>query len=177
MLAARGLDRISIDEIARKAGISRGLLFHYFPSKSEFALEIVRHSSNELLECTRPQPGLPPLEMLRDSMRRYLEYVVDNRDGYIALIRGMSTADADMRAVIEDNRSQLSARITEHLPTVDIDPAVLDLAIRGWIAFVEEITISWLQRPTVTEEQLLDLYVDALAGVSIVSVTKGAAGA
>ena len=49
MLATRTLDELSVEDIATEAGISRGLLFHYFASKQEFHLEVARAAAQELI--------------------------------------------------------------------------------------------------------------------------------
>lgn len=67
MLRERALEDVSISEIAEQAGISRGLLFHYFPTKQDFHLAIVAHANAQLLERTTPDPNLDPFDMLRDS--------------------------------------------------------------------------------------------------------------
>src|SRR6476646_5042678 len=87
MLASRGREALSVDEIAKQAGISKGLLFPYFSSKRDFHLAIVRRASELLLEATEPNPDLEPFDMLRDSIVRYVDYVVENREAYISQLR------------------------------------------------------------------------------------------
>src|SRR6476646_11819051 len=87
MLTSRGLEALSVDEIAKQAGISKGLLFHYFSSKRDFHLAIVRRASEMLLEATAPNPELEPFERLRDSIERYVDYVLEHREAYISQLR------------------------------------------------------------------------------------------
>src|SRR5581483_404686 len=61
MLATRTLDELSVEDIATQAGISRGLLFHYFASKQEFHVEVARAAAAALIARTAPDPALPPL--------------------------------------------------------------------------------------------------------------------
>ena len=168
MLSLRGLEQISVEEIAKMAGISRGLLFHYFPSKREFHIEIVRHSSNDLLARIAPNPELEPVEMLRDVMGRYIDYVTEHRDGYVSLLRGRASGDPDMRLIADENRSILVDRIFEYLPFggAEITPRVR-LAVRGWVAFVEEVTLTWLQDPKLNREELIDLHVQSLPALAL----------
>ncbi len=88
MLADRPLEQISVEDIADQAGVSRGLLFHYFASKHDFHVAIVRHSSAEMLARTAPNLELPVIDMLRDVMAAYVDYVSENRDTYVSLLRG-----------------------------------------------------------------------------------------
>ena len=169
MMSERGLDRISVEEIAEEAGISRGLLFHYFATKRDFHLAIVTHSTEEMLARTEPLQGLHPIATLRDAMERYVDYVTENRDSYLSLLRGSASADPDMVAVFEWSRTTIVERILGNLPIpVEIDSGELALAVRGWIAFVEEATISWLRDPQqVSRETLIELQVRALPAVAL----------
>src|SRR5690606_27567550 len=73
MLGERTPEEISISEIAAQAGISRGLLFHYFPTKHDFLLAVVQHANTDLLDRITPAPTVDVLTMLRDSIRRYID--------------------------------------------------------------------------------------------------------
>ena len=163
MLSLSGLEQISIEEIAKKAGISRGLLFHYFPSKRDFHLAVVQHSSDDILAALVPNTDLDPLAMLYDVMGRYVDYVTENRDTYIALLRGPGSGDPALRAILEQNRLTLVERILSAGPIIgaSITPTV-ELAARGWIAFVEETTIAWLRDAQIARDELIDVHVRAL---------------
>ncbi|NIL74171.1 MULTISPECIES: TetR/AcrR family transcriptional regulator [Rhodococcus] len=168
MLSERPLEQVSVEDIADQAGVSRGLLFHYFSSKQDFHLAIVREASREMLERTAPDTSLEPYEILRDSIANYVDYVTENRETFISLLRGSATGDPDMRAVFEETRSAMAERTVANLHKLDVDAnPTTELAVRGWIAFVEEATISWLQDPKITRDELIDLEVGALPAVAL----------
>ncbi len=56
MLATRTLDELSVDVLSEEAGISRGLLFHYFKNKQDFHRAVVQRAADELLARTQPDP-------------------------------------------------------------------------------------------------------------------------
>ncbi|MGF7121053.1 TetR/AcrR family transcriptional regulator [Rhodococcus sp. TAF43] len=170
MLAERTLEQISVEDIADRAGVSRGLLFHYFASKHDFHVEIVRHTSAEMLDRTAPNLDLQPIEILRDVMASYVDYVSENRDTYVSLLRGTASGDPAMREVFEQTRAEMARRVVEQLPTLGIEPdARIALSVRGWIAFVEEATITWLRAPEISREELIELLVTALPAVALSS--------
>ncbi|QKT10812.1 TetR/AcrR family transcriptional regulator [Rhodococcus sp. W8901] len=170
MLAERTLEQISVEDIADRAGVSRGLLFHYFASKHDFHVEIVRHTSAEMLDRTAPNLDLEPIEILRDVMASYVDYVSENRDTYVSLLRGTASGDPAMREVFEQTRAEMARRVVEQLPTLGIEPdARIALSVRGWIAFVEEATITWLRAPEISREELIELLVTALPAVALSS--------
>lgn len=168
MLADRPLEQISVEDIADQAGVSRGLLFHYFASKQDFHLEIVREASRSMIERTAPDPDLEPFEILRDSIANYVDYVSEKRDTFISLLRGTASGDPQMREVFEQTRTTMADRTIVQLAQLDVDVTpTIDLAVRGWIAFVEEATITWLRNPQITRDELIDLNVNALPAVAL----------
>ena len=76
-----GAAALSVDDIAQQAGISRGLLFHYFSSKQEFHLEVARAAAQELLRRTMPDQSKPPLEALHESLSISLHEAIRMRNG------------------------------------------------------------------------------------------------
>src|SRR5436853_3808210 len=78
----RPYDEVSIEEVAERAGIAKGLLYHYFPSKRAFYVAVVREHLTEVDELTEPDPALPPLERLLVGIDAYLDYAERNVAGY-----------------------------------------------------------------------------------------------
>ncbi|PPJ10976.1 TetR/AcrR family transcriptional regulator [Nocardia cyriacigeorgica] len=169
MLGERAIEDISISEIAAMAGISRGLLFHYFPTKQDFQLEVVRHANAELLMRVAPDPELGLFDMLRDSVSRYIDYVSENRTSYLALLRGPASSSPDLVALVEQTRNAIVDIILTQVPmsAEERDHPRLVLAVRGWIAFTEESTLSWLRNETIARDDLIDLLVESLLALSM----------
>ncbi|WP_327109925.1 TetR/AcrR family transcriptional regulator [Nocardia sp. NBC_01730] len=168
MLGDRAIEDISISEIAEQASISRGLLFHYFPTKQDFQLAIVRHANAELLQRVTPDRNLAVFEMLRDSIERYVEYVSDNRTSYLALLRGPTSVSPDLAPLADQTRDAIIGIILTEAP-VSVDAADrprLTLAMRGWIAFVEEATLTWLRTEPIPRADLIDLLAESLIAIA-----------
>ena len=55
----RSYDDASMAEVARAAGISKGLLYHYFPSKRDLFVATLEAAAAELSDITQPDPALP----------------------------------------------------------------------------------------------------------------------
>src|SRR6476469_5103469 len=87
LLSTRTLDEISIEVLAEEAGISRGLLYHYFGNKQDFHLAVVRRAVEDLVAITAPRDLDDPIEQLAVSTGAYLDYVVENYTRYVSLVR------------------------------------------------------------------------------------------
>jgi len=173
MLATRTLDELSVDDIAQQAGISRGLLFHYFSSKQEFHLEVARAAAQELLRRTMPDQSKPPLEALQESLAAFIDYVEENPDGYTSLVRGAASGDADMRAISDGTRATLAARVVDVVASMGLQmQAGAQLAVHGWVAFVEECVVTWIATRSVDRDRLLDLLGKSLPAVVLASTDE-----
>jgi AcrR family transcriptional regulator len=71
--------------VAKEAGVSRGLVYHYFPNKKDFYSAIVRYGMRNAFELTAPDTSLPPDQWLTNSVERLLHYVETNADAFRAV--------------------------------------------------------------------------------------------
>jgi AcrR family transcriptional regulator len=168
MLATRRLDELSVELIAKAAGISRGLLFHYFSSKQEFHVEVARAAAAEMIRRTAPDPELAPVDALRGSLASFIEYVEENPDNYKSLVRGAASGDAEMRTIFDDTRRAMAQRVLGVLADQGLEPTPrATLAIHGWVAYVEECVVRWIDTRTVERDQLLDMLTKSLPAIAL----------
>ena len=168
MLATRRLDELSVELIAKAAGISRGLLFHYFPSKQDFHLEVARAAAAEMIRRTEPDTSQTPVDALRGALTSFMDYVEENPDNYKSLVRGAASGDAHMRAIFDETRSTMAQRILDVLTTMGLEvSARMRLAIAGWVAYVEECVVRWIDTRTIGRDELLELLVKSLPAVAL----------
>jgi AcrR family transcriptional regulator len=172
MLSARPLDKVAIDDIAAEAGISRGLLFHYFPTKRDFHVAVAQAAAQDLLDRTDPDSGLPMMARLRAGTEAFVDHVTENRDAYVAFIRGSSGGDPQLLQVYEATRTAFTDRVLDGLGmTSSSAPPRLRAAVRGWVALTEEVTVDWLSRDELERDEVLDLIDGAL--VALVTIVMG----
>src|SRR3954454_19501226 len=168
LLATRRLDELSVELIAATAGISRGLLFHYFASKQEFHLEVARAAAAEMLRRTEPDPALPPVDGLRGALAAFVDYVEENPDNYRSLVRGAVSGDAQMRAIFDDTRATMAGRIIGVIAAQGLQlSSRAALAVHGWVAFAEECVIRWLDERAFDRDALLDLLTKSLPALAL----------
>ncbi|MBV8295392.1 MAG: TetR/AcrR family transcriptional regulator [Acidimicrobiia bacterium] len=161
MLSSESPDRVPVDEIAEAAGISRGLLFHYFPTKRDFYVAVAQEAARQLLAVTAPDPALQHMDRLHASLAAYVDFVAENEALYVALVRGAAGSDSELQAISEETRSESARRVIEALGMHDPDPAVR-MAARGWVGFIEETTLDWLRNRDLDRDQLLSVQKQVL---------------
>lgn len=168
LLADRSLDELSIDVLAEEAGISRGLLYHYFGSKQAFHEAVVRHAADDLIAQTTPPTQGEPLDRLLMSVTAYVDYVVANHAGYVSLVKAAAGGNESLRAIYEEARSALNSRIFREDVEREIvpDTPASRLVVRGWSAMTEELVLAWIDDPRgVSREQLIAIIVASLPAV------------
>jgi len=170
MLGTRPLEQVAVDDVAAAAGISRALLFHYFPTKRDFHVAVAEAAADELLARTDPDPCLPPLARLHAAVAAYVDYVADKPDAYVAFVRGSSGGDPQILAVHDRIRTAFTRRVLGGLDLPEAPPR-LRVAVRGWVAFTEEVTVDWLARGDLSRAEVVDLLDGAL--VALVTMTLG----
>jgi AcrR family transcriptional regulator len=170
MLATRTLDEVSVDALAEEAGISRGLLFHYFKNKQEFHRAVVQRAAENLIECTEPDLSLPPAHRLSTSLEHYVDYVLANYQAYVSLVRGAASGDEALLEIFDRTRGVLTARIIDDIEVFGLrDGPSVRLLARGWSAMVEEAVLSWIPDPQLSKAELLRVLTAALPAVLTVS--------
>lgn len=166
MLTTRTLDELSVEALAEQAGISRGLLFHYFKNKQEFHRAVVQQAADDLLATTAPDYGLDPLPRLTQSLEHYVDYVRANYHGYISLVRGAASGDEALREIFDRTRAELTSRITDNVAVFGLaDGPATRLLARGWSAMVEEAVLAWVPDPQISKPELLRVLSAALPAV------------
>jgi AcrR family transcriptional regulator len=157
LFSARSYDEVSIDEIAGAVGISRGLLYHYFPSKRDFYVAGLRRAADDLLEAVEPAAREPVGDRLTAGIDAYLGYVETHARGFVSLMRGGIGSDSEVRAIVDGVRETLTAGVLEGLREAGVSGPLLRRAVRGWIGFVEAVSLEWIERGEPSREEVRSL--------------------
>jgi AcrR family transcriptional regulator len=168
----RPYDEISIDEIAKEAGVSKGLLYHYFPSKRAFFVAAVEAASESLLESTEVVTAgeVPTMQEMHEGVSRYLAYVERHANNYLLLMRGGDGVDGEVQAIVERTRMAFLERVRAAASLLPKSPEV-DITLRGYIGYVETVSIEWVEHKRVSRDALADLIVRQC--IALFSTVKG----
>jgi AcrR family transcriptional regulator len=164
LFSTRAYEDVWVEEIAELAGISRGLLYHYFPTKRDFYVAVTRLAAGEAGEATAPDPSLPPSDRLHDGIEAFVRYAERRAQGFLTAYRGSLAGDPEIRAIVEEGRQRQAARILDAVAGLDEPPELLRLAVHGWIALAQDIVARWLEHRDATREQVCELLTRTLSG-------------
>ncbi|GGC70644.1 TetR/AcrR family transcriptional regulator [Hoyosella rhizosphaerae] len=166
LLQKKSIEDISVEDIAAQAGVSKGLLFHYFGSLTEFQAALVSSASEQLVAATEPDLTLAPIDALRAALDNYITFVEQAPNLYISMLRGALSNIPEMVESVNNSRNRIADRILALLPTLGVDDSpIIQFSVRGWIALVEETVVHWLADPSVPRNDILDLLNGSLVGI------------
>jgi AcrR family transcriptional regulator len=144
LFATHSFEELSMAQIAREAGISKALLYHYFPSKEEFFKAALAEAAAELAQRTAPDESLPALEQVRASTRAFVEWIGERGPAYVKLVESIGVVPG-LRETITGIRDRTSARIIDGLvPEADQSPAKR-AAVRAWLWFMDGVLLDWIE--------------------------------
>jgi AcrR family transcriptional regulator len=155
-------EELSMSKIAAEVGISKSLLYHYFPSKQAFFEATLSAWAEELQERTAVDPDLPPVEQLTRSLDGFLAMVEENAVAYRNLMESAAGVP-EIRDLIAEVRRVTAERILDGL-YADSAPPKARIAVSGWLWFMDGACLDWTRHRDVEREELRDLLLGVLMG-------------
>jgi AcrR family transcriptional regulator len=143
-IVEKPIQDLSMDDIATEAGISRGLLFHYFPTKNDFYLACIAAAGRRMLRTTAPDEDLPGEQQVEMVTRLMVEQIERRRDFYLALVHGHGVADPRVSEVMDSVRAGSTDRVVSALGVPERQRDV----VRAWWAYTEDRALTWSAVPT-----------------------------
>jgi AcrR family transcriptional regulator len=161
---------LSVELVAAEAGVSPALLFHYFGSKRKFQYAVIEAAAAEVMLRTAPDLSLPPAEQLRSGIRAFVRAVLEAPQLYRATLLMSAAGDPDVRALHSELRQVFSQWVINAVGQrgIAVTPSV-ELACHGWQGYVEQTLLTWIDKPTVSPEELEHLCersLDAILGTT-----------
>ncbi|MGW0881002.1 TetR/AcrR family transcriptional regulator [Streptomyces sp. NPDC002671] len=173
LFAHRAPEDVSLDDVAEAAGVSRPLVYRYFPGgKQQLYEAALRSAAEELRHCFQEARQGPLLPRLARVLDRYLAFVDEHDTGFSALLQGGSVVETSRTtATVDEVRRAAAEHLYTHLGVKDPGPR-LRMTVRTWITAVEAASLIWLdedKQPPV--EELRDWLVEQF--VAVLTVTAG----
>jgi AcrR family transcriptional regulator len=169
LFSERNYSAVSTSDIAREAGVARGLLNHYFGTKRDLYLEVIRalmRMPSNPVPLQSPGRGLEVV--ISESVDRWMQMIESNRGTWLAAIgAGGLGRDPEAEAIMDEARERAADRLIEALQTYEAEqaPPELRAAVRAYSGFAEAASIQWLERGRLTREQTKVLLVQGFLSI------------
>ncbi|MFF3644940.1 TetR/AcrR family transcriptional regulator [Streptomyces sp. NPDC002564] len=162
LFADTSYDALSMDDIARHAGVAKGLIYYYFKSKRGYYLAIIEDSVADLVARAGRHDDLPPVERVQRTIDGYLRYAEHHQAAYRTIISGGVGFDAEVHAIRDGVREALVTAIAEGAYGRKDIPRLARTALLGWFSSVEGVTLDWIGHRELSRETVGALLVRTL---------------
>lgn len=153
-----------MEDVAEHAGVSRALLYRYFPSKRDLFAALYQQVAERLLARTRLDPADTLVEQLVEGLDAHIEYFAENRNTVLAANRVLA-GDRLVRTIISGELDALRERLLGVLPLADAAAReAVSGVLKSWLVFVQVLCVDWLTEETCTRVELRDVCVGAVLG-------------
>jgi AcrR family transcriptional regulator len=157
LLDIRQLEDITVEEAAERAGVSPGLLFHYFGTRRKFRQELAAAAARELLAQIEPDPALSLAEQMHMALDTFTAHVARRPGLYLATTR-ISGGNQDLRELRAGVRGTLGEWLLAGLLSAGApDTPAIAATVAGWLAYTEEVLLGWLTGPRMTRQEVVAL--------------------
>jgi len=162
--AARPYEQVHIADVAAIAGISRALVYRYFPTKRDLFTAVYSRASERLLAASELAPGLTLVEQILAGLDAHFDFFVENARTVLVANRGALAGDPAIEGIISEELAELRRRILDASGLHDRERMRASIALSGWLAFVRAVCVEWLADPhqTLTREDVREMCLSAL---------------
>ncbi|OPC78792.1 TetR family transcriptional regulator [Embleya scabrispora] len=159
LFANTSYDALSVDEIASRANVAKGLLYYYFRNKRGYYVAVIEDSVADLVARARSDADQPAADRLRKVLDGYLRFAQGNEAAYRTVVSGGVGFDTDVLTIRERVREEMLTSLAGGAyGRVDLSP-IARAALVGWLYCVEGVTLDWLARRELTREEVHHLLV------------------
>lgn len=153
-VAARGGTKtVSLTDLTAEAGVSAGLLYHYFPTKEDLLRVAVDRAADDLLAALDPGPVTEPFARALALLHTYLQYVQNHPEPWLAL----TGSDCEARTRADIALESMLVRALE----VDEPGPGLTVVIRGWLGFLRAACRAWIEHPDLQRRAVSNALIDS----------------
>jgi AcrR family transcriptional regulator len=156
LFATHAYEEISMRQIAEAAGVSKPLLYHYFPSKNDLFIAAVTEAASELQALIEPSGEGTPVEQLTASLDAYLGWIEASGNTWSKLMQSAASLPA-ARELVEGFRERTMEMALKELTGRRKPRPALRTAVKGWLGYMDAAILDWTQTKDLPREKLRDL--------------------
>ena len=145
LFAERAYEQVSIEDIASSAGVTRGLVHHYFGGRKEVYIGLLERLGAQREDELRRPKGRSARARVADTVSRWLDWTEANRTIWLAtMAHGEDIADLEVRRAVGDLVRRAVALLTVYHADIAEDSPRLRYALECWTGLNRAATRRWL---------------------------------
>ncbi len=164
LFAERRYEFVHMADVAAQAGISRALVYRYFPTKRDLFAAVYRRASEQLLAASTLLPETPLDEQIAAGLDAHLDFFVQNARTVLVANRGALAGDPMIEGIISQELAELRKRMLDASGAHGRARVRASTALAGWLAFVRAVCVDWLDGAdqTLSRGEVRDMCMSAL---------------
>jgi AcrR family transcriptional regulator len=160
--ATRPYHEVAMAEVAEVAGVTRALVYRYFPNKRELFASVYQRAANQLVEMSAPPESDDLMGQVLAGLEAHFDFFEQNARTVLVANRGELAGDPVIEAIITDELARLRSAMLDTMGLSGQDRYVASAALLGWLAFVREVCVEWLAKRRLSRAQVKDLCLRTL---------------
>jgi AcrR family transcriptional regulator len=161
LFAEKPYDDVMMQDIAAVAGVSRALMYHYFPRKRDVYVAVFKRASNRFLARVSADRQLPLAEQLATALEAHIQSLVDHPFEAVTIHRGALSDDPEIQAIIAEELSVVGKGLVDQLIAEGHPRDATEIAVEGWLAFVRAACVKWIDSQTISRAGLTEICLRA----------------
>jgi AcrR family transcriptional regulator len=161
-LNTRPFAAFDISSVAREAGITQGLVYHYFPTKESLIITALEVRAKELLQHCICNEDRPITEKVETGVKGYLNFVEQHEIGYRNIFQEPAAAESEVVRICEQVRAAIIDCFLLTLQTPEKPFLVTRVALRGYVGYAESAILAWIDEKTISREVVERLLYSAI---------------
>jgi AcrR family transcriptional regulator len=164
LFATQPYEQVRMTDIAAVAGISRALVYRYFPTKRDLFAAIYQRAADQLLKASELGSNTPFAEQVLAGLEAHFDFFAENARTVLVANRGALAGDPMIEGIISNELAELRGRMLDATGLLGHARARAGIALYGWLAFVRAVCVEWLAHPDpiLSREEVRDMCMSAL---------------
>ena len=168
--ARKGIDKLAFEAVANRAGVTRNLVYHYFPGGRQELLEAAVHRAGEQLSSDWvTDPEMPLGERLAANLNRMIDHAAAPTDAWQLYRQGRGTVDPALLEIAAAYRERVIANISLNQLGTSNPPPVVRIALDGFIAYAERVV-----EAAIAEKMPREQVIELVGGTLMAAMNAGA---
>jgi AcrR family transcriptional regulator len=161
MFAEMPYDDVMVQDIAANAGVSRALIYNYFPSKRDLYVAIFQRASNGFLARVSRDQQLPLADQLVTALEAHIQSLVDHPFEAVTINRITSSDDPAIQAIVAEELNVVGHRLVDQLVAQGRPRDAGEIVVEGWLAFVRAACVKWAKSQNISRDDLTEMCLRA----------------
>ncbi len=153
---------VSMSAIAREAGVTRGLVHHYFGGKTQLYGALVASLAEFSVPMTAPDPSLPLEQLVAIRVDSWIDFIAEHRQIALTIGAGMHPDDPELMAIIQDAREEIVELIMRAVALDTEASAQMRFLIRSYLGLTGAAAGEWLYHERATRDEVHAMFTHAL---------------